>query len=96
MTISGHFLFYYTHPNLTYTMSQVRGMGSLLGVELTKDPGAPRTARPWGALGAALKITALEHGLIVRADGAGWFALGVQECVRVYVCVAFWVRVLEY
>ena len=62
---------------------EVRGMGSLIGVELVRgepgsasQPGAPI----WGKLGAELKTTSLENGLILRADAAGWFALAPAFC----------------
>jgi adenosylmethionine-8-amino-7-oxononanoate aminotransferase len=51
---------------------EVRGKGLLLGVELVRDTSS---MAPFPELGAALKKTALEHGLIMRIDPS-WFALG--------------------
>jgi len=50
---------------------EVRGRGVLLGVELVKDT---RTMAPFPELGAALKKTALENGIILRIDPS-WFAV---------------------
>jgi len=50
---------------------EVRGRGVLLGVELVKDP---VTLEPFPELGAALKQTALENGIILRVDPT-WFAV---------------------
>ena len=50
---------------------EVRGMGLLRGVELVKDT---RTMEPYPQLGAALKRTALDNGLILRIDPT-WFAV---------------------
>jgi adenosylmethionine-8-amino-7-oxononanoate aminotransferase len=59
---------------------EVRGQGILLGVELMEDSSAPRATPAWGELGAALKTTSLENGLILRADGAGWFSMAPALC----------------
>jgi len=50
---------------------EVRGQGILLGVELVKDT---QTLEPFPELGAALRRTALENGLILRIDPS-WFAV---------------------
>ena len=50
---------------------EVRGKGVLLGVEFVKDT---RTMEPFPELGAALKRTAIENGIILRVD-ATWFAV---------------------
>lgn len=50
---------------------EVRGKGILLGVELVKDT---RTMEPFPELGAALKMTALRNGVILRVDPS-WFAV---------------------
>ena len=50
---------------------EVRGKGTLLGVELVKDV---RSMEPFPALGKALKKAALENGLILRVDPS-WFAV---------------------
>ena len=50
---------------------EVRGRGVLRGVELVKDT---RTMEPFPELGAALKRTALDNGLIMRIDPS-WFAV---------------------
>ena len=50
---------------------EVRGRGVLLGVEFTKDPA---TNKPFPELGAALKRTAIDNGIILRVD-PNWFAL---------------------
>ena len=50
---------------------EVRGKGMLLGVEFVKDTS---TMEPFPELGAALKRTALENGIILRVD-ATWFAV---------------------
>ena len=50
---------------------EVRGRGLLRGVELVKDA---EGMEPFPALGQALKITALENGLIMRID-PNWFAV---------------------
>jgi len=50
---------------------EVRGRGVLLGVEFVKDTA---TMKPFPELGAALKRTALENGIILRVD-PNWFAV---------------------
>jgi adenosylmethionine-8-amino-7-oxononanoate aminotransferase len=50
---------------------EIRGRGSLLGVELVKDT---KTMEPFPQLGKELKRAALEHGLILRVD-PNWFAV---------------------
>jgi adenosylmethionine-8-amino-7-oxononanoate aminotransferase len=50
---------------------EVRGKGVLLGVEFVKDLA---NMEPFPELGAALKTTALQNGLILRVD-ACWFAV---------------------
>ena len=50
---------------------EVRGKGLIRGVELVKDT---RSMEPFPELGAALKQTALDNGLIIRVDPT-WFAL---------------------
>jgi adenosylmethionine-8-amino-7-oxononanoate aminotransferase len=50
---------------------EIRGKGILRGVELVKDT---RTMQPFPELGKALKITAVEYGLIMRID-PDWFAV---------------------
>jgi adenosylmethionine-8-amino-7-oxononanoate aminotransferase len=50
---------------------EIRGRGSLLGVELVKDTA---TMEPFPQLGKELKRAALEHGLILRVDPS-WFAV---------------------
>ena len=50
---------------------EVRGKGVLLGVEFVKDT---NSMEPFPELGAALKITALENGVILRVDPS-WFAV---------------------
>ena len=50
---------------------EVRGKGVLLGVEFVKDT---TSMEPFPELGAALKITALENGVILRVDPS-WFAV---------------------
>jgi adenosylmethionine-8-amino-7-oxononanoate aminotransferase len=50
---------------------EVRGKGVLLGVEFVKDM---RTMEPFPELGAALKRTAIENGIILRVDPT-WFAV---------------------
>jgi adenosylmethionine-8-amino-7-oxononanoate aminotransferase len=50
---------------------EVRGKGMLLGVEFVKDT---RGMEPFPELGAALKRTAIENGIILRVD-ATWFAV---------------------
>lgn len=50
---------------------EVRGKGMLRGVELMQNNG---TAKPFPALGHALKQTALKNGLIMRIDPS-WFAV---------------------
>jgi len=50
---------------------EVRGKGVLRGVELVKDT---RSMEPFPELGKALKRTALENGIILRADPT-WFAV---------------------
>ncbi len=50
---------------------EVRGRGTLLGVEFVKDT---RTMEPFPELGRHLKKAALEHGIILRIDPS-WFAV---------------------
>ena len=50
---------------------EIRGKGVLLGVEFTRDPAR---LTPFPELGAALKRTALENGILLRVD-ANWFAV---------------------
>lgn len=50
---------------------EIRGKGTLLGVELVKDTNA---MEPYPELGMALKKTALHNGLIMRVDPS-WFAV---------------------
>ena len=50
---------------------EIRGKGVLLGVEFVKDTG---TMEPFPELGAALKKTALDNGIILRVDPT-WFAV---------------------
>jgi adenosylmethionine-8-amino-7-oxononanoate aminotransferase len=50
---------------------EVRGKGVLLGVELVKDTA---TLEPFPELGAALKRTAIDNGIILRIDPS-WFAV---------------------
>jgi adenosylmethionine-8-amino-7-oxononanoate aminotransferase len=50
---------------------EVRGKGVLRGVELVKDT---RGMQPFPELGKALKKTALQNGIILRADPT-WFAV---------------------
>jgi adenosylmethionine-8-amino-7-oxononanoate aminotransferase len=50
---------------------EVRGRGILLGVEFVRDT---RSMAPFPELGAALKRTALENGIILRIDPT-WFAV---------------------
>jgi adenosylmethionine-8-amino-7-oxononanoate aminotransferase len=50
---------------------EIRGRGILLGVELVKDT---KTMAPFPELGAALKKTALQNGLVMRIDPS-WFAV---------------------
>jgi adenosylmethionine-8-amino-7-oxononanoate aminotransferase len=50
---------------------EIRGKGILLGVEFVRDT---RTMQPFPELGAALKRTALENGIILRVDPS-WFAV---------------------
>jgi adenosylmethionine-8-amino-7-oxononanoate aminotransferase len=50
---------------------EVRGKGILRGVELVKDT---RTMEPFPELGAMLKRTALDNGIILRVDPS-WFAV---------------------
>jgi adenosylmethionine-8-amino-7-oxononanoate aminotransferase len=50
---------------------EVRGKGVLLGVEFVKDTAS---MEPFPELGRALKITALENGIILRVDPS-WFAV---------------------
>jgi adenosylmethionine-8-amino-7-oxononanoate aminotransferase len=50
---------------------EVRGKGVLLGVEFVRDTGG---MQPFPELGAALKKTALDNGLILRIDPT-WFAV---------------------
>lgn len=50
---------------------EVRGRGTLLGVEFVKDT---KTMAPFPQLGRELKKAALEHGIILRIDPS-WFAV---------------------
>jgi adenosylmethionine-8-amino-7-oxononanoate aminotransferase len=50
---------------------EVRGRGTLLGVEFVKDT---KTMEPFPQLGRELKKAALEHGIILRIDPS-WFAV---------------------
>jgi len=50
---------------------EIRGRGILRGVELVRDT---RTMQPFPELGAQLKRTALENGLVMRIDPS-WFAV---------------------
>ena len=50
---------------------EVRGKGVLLGVEFVRDLAS---MEPFPELGAALKMTALQNGLILRVDPS-WFAV---------------------
>lgn len=50
---------------------EIRGRGTLLGVELVKDT---KTMEPFPELGTALKRTALRNGLVMRVDPS-WFAV---------------------
>jgi adenosylmethionine-8-amino-7-oxononanoate aminotransferase len=50
---------------------EVRGKGILRGVEFVKDT---RTMQPFPELGAALKRTAVQNGIIMRVDPT-WFAV---------------------
>lgn len=50
---------------------EIRGRGTLLGVELVKDT---KTMEPFPELGTALKKTALHNGLVMRIDPS-WFAV---------------------
>lgn len=50
---------------------EIRGKGVLRGVEFTRDPA---TNEPFPELGRALKVTALENGIILRVD-PNWFAM---------------------
>ncbi len=50
---------------------EVRGKGTLLGVELVKDT---RTMEPFAALGKELKKTAIARGIVLRVDPT-WFAV---------------------
>ncbi len=57
---------------------EVRGRGILRGVELVKDT---KTMQPFPELGAALKQTSLENGLILRVDPS-WFAVAPALIVQ--------------
>ena len=50
---------------------EIRGMGILRGVEFTRDA---ETLEPFPELGRALKITAVDNGIIMRID-PNWFAV---------------------
>lgn len=50
---------------------EVRGRGTLLGVEFVRDT---KSMQPFPELGRELKKTALEHGIILRIDPS-WFAV---------------------
>ncbi len=50
---------------------EIRGRGTLLGVELVRDT---KSMQPFPELGQALKKAALEHGIILRIDPS-WFAV---------------------
>jgi adenosylmethionine-8-amino-7-oxononanoate aminotransferase len=58
----------------TGVVREVRGKGVLLGVELVQDPHTNEPFPPERKLGEALKLTAQEHGLILRID-PDWFAV---------------------
>jgi adenosylmethionine-8-amino-7-oxononanoate aminotransferase len=53
---------------------EVRGKGTLRGVELVQDTSTMEPFAPGNKLGDALKQTALENGLIIRVD-SDWFAV---------------------
>ncbi len=53
---------------------EVRGKGTLRGVELVRDAGTMEPFPEGNKLGVALKRTALANGLIMRID-ADWFAV---------------------
>jgi adenosylmethionine-8-amino-7-oxononanoate aminotransferase len=53
---------------------EVRGKGTLRGVELVQDAETMTPFPPGNKLGDALKVTALKNGLIMRID-ADWFAV---------------------
>ena len=53
---------------------EVRGKGTLRGVELVQDTSTMAPFPQGNKLGDALKVTALKNGLIMRID-ADWFAV---------------------
>jgi adenosylmethionine-8-amino-7-oxononanoate aminotransferase len=50
---------------------EIRGKGTLLGVEFVKDT---KNLQPFPALGKELKKAAMEHGIVLRIDPS-WFAV---------------------
>jgi adenosylmethionine-8-amino-7-oxononanoate aminotransferase len=53
---------------------EVRGKGTLLGVELVEDTATLKPFPPDRKVGDVLKVTALKNGLIMRIS-ADWFAV---------------------